>query len=155
MKCPDGMLRCENCGQDVRIVPDYNPLDDVLEAQVKGSMDGTSTPLDDYEYKAEVSHSDRRRRNAGSTTSGRRTSTGKNGANQTERERRRRQAERRKALRRKRRRMVLGILFVFLILSGVLLYVLYQNSYAGQVKKGNKAALEQNFDEAIAYYQRA
>ena len=52
-------------------------------------------------------------------------------------------------------RMVLGILFVFLILSGVLLYVLYQNSYAGQVKKGNKAALEQNFDEAIAYYQRA
>ena len=47
---PNGMLRCEYCGEELRIVPDYNPLDDVLAAQVKGSIDGTETPLDDYEY---------------------------------------------------------------------------------------------------------
>lgn len=46
MKCkncgasiPEGQLYCENCGQEVQIVPDYNPLDDVLAAQVKGALE--------------------------------------------------------------------------------------------------------------------
>ncbi len=58
MKCrhcgavmPEGLLRCSRCGADIRIVPDYNPLDDVLAAQVKGAIDGSETPLDDYEYE--------------------------------------------------------------------------------------------------------
>ena len=60
MKCrrcgavmPDGLLRCSKCGADIRIVPDYNPLDDVLAAQVKGAIDGSEAPLDDYEYEDE------------------------------------------------------------------------------------------------------
>ena len=175
-KIPDGMLRCDRCGQEVRIVPDYNPLDDVLEAQIKGSMDGTSSPLDDYEYRVDASGSNSRRQNATSiqrtnagrytdaanrtnvrrsTNSGRWTNTGRNSVNQSERERKRRQAEKKKAMRRKRRRLVLGMMLLFLLVIGVLIFVLYQNSYTGQVKKGNKAALEQNYDEAIAYYQKA
>ena len=46
MKCkncgatiPEGYLYCEKCGQEVQIVPDYNPLDDVLTAQVKGALE--------------------------------------------------------------------------------------------------------------------
>lgn len=45
MKCrncgaeiPDGYLYCERCGTDVQMVPDYNPLDDVLTAQVRGAL---------------------------------------------------------------------------------------------------------------------
>ena len=62
MKCrrcgaimPEGMLRCTKCGADIRIVPDYNPLDDVLAAQVKGAIDGSEAPLDSYEYESEES----------------------------------------------------------------------------------------------------
>lgn len=47
MKCrycgqeiPDGILYCENCGQEVQMVPDYNPLDDMLTAHVKDSING-------------------------------------------------------------------------------------------------------------------
>ena len=45
MKCkycgaiiPDGVMYCEVCGKEVQIVPDYNPLEDVLTAHVKGSV---------------------------------------------------------------------------------------------------------------------
>lgn len=48
---PEGVLYCDRCGEEVRIVPDYNPLEDVLTAQIKGSINGTETPLDDYEYR--------------------------------------------------------------------------------------------------------
>ena len=46
MKCrycgheiPDGVLYCENCGKEVRIVPDYNPLDDILFSKAKDLSD--------------------------------------------------------------------------------------------------------------------
>ena len=41
MKCPKcgrelktGQLYCENCGQEIQIVPDYDPLDELLIGQV-------------------------------------------------------------------------------------------------------------------------
>ena len=53
MKCrycgheiPDGVLYCENCGKEVRIVPDYNPLDDILAQEIVGSINGEPTGLD-------------------------------------------------------------------------------------------------------------
>lgn len=46
MKCkncgaeiPKGFVYCEKCGAEVQIVPDYNPLEDVLTAQVRGALD--------------------------------------------------------------------------------------------------------------------
>lgn len=46
MKCkncgteiPAGYVYCEKCGTEVQMVPDYNPLDDVLTAQVRGALD--------------------------------------------------------------------------------------------------------------------
>lgn len=38
---PDGILYCEKCGGEVRIVPDYNPLDDMLAAHVKDALNHT------------------------------------------------------------------------------------------------------------------
>ena len=45
MKCvhcganiPDDQMICPVCGAEVQIVPDYNPLDDVLAREVRGSV---------------------------------------------------------------------------------------------------------------------
>ena len=35
---PDGILYCEECGGEVQIVPDYNPLEDMLAAHVKEAL---------------------------------------------------------------------------------------------------------------------
>lgn len=47
MKCrycgyniPEGELRCKKCGHEVQIVPDYNPLEDMLEEQIKAGVNG-------------------------------------------------------------------------------------------------------------------
>lgn len=195
MKCrycghdiPDGILYCEQCGREVQIVPDYNPLDDVLAAQIRGSIDGTDSPLDDYEYKTSSMNRQRDtqgRRNTGSgrntaygrntgsgrntnpgrntsarrnTNAGRRTGTGKTSqstGDMRDREQRRRQAERRKALKRKKRKRALIMLGVAVVLIGVLSFVLYQNSYAGQINKGNKAVQESDYNLAESYYKKA
>ena len=50
MKCmncgaeiPEDQLKCPECGQEIQIVPDYNPLEDVLAAQVRGAVNETLT----------------------------------------------------------------------------------------------------------------
>lgn len=39
---PDGILYCEECGGEVQIVPDYNPLEDMLAAHVKDALKKSS-----------------------------------------------------------------------------------------------------------------
>lgn len=165
MKCrycghdiPDGVLYCEQCGKEVRIVPDYNPLDDVLAAQIKGSIDGTDTPLDDYEYRKASMNKGRNTGGRRNTNSGRRTGTGRTGrmtGTMPDREQRRRQAERKKALKRKKRKRILIMLGVTVLFIGVLSFILYQNSYAGQINKGNKAYQSSDYSTAESYYKKA
>lgn len=42
---PDDQVVCPECGTAVQIVPDYNPLDDVLTREVKGSVEGATRPI--------------------------------------------------------------------------------------------------------------
>ena len=42
---PDDQLVCPRCGAEVQIVPDYNPLDDVLTREVKGSVEGATRQI--------------------------------------------------------------------------------------------------------------
>ena len=42
---PDDQMICPECGAEVQIVPDYNPLDDVLTREVKGSVEGATRQL--------------------------------------------------------------------------------------------------------------
>lgn len=35
---PDDQMICPVCGAEVQIVPDYNPLDDVLAREVRGRL---------------------------------------------------------------------------------------------------------------------
>ncbi|MDO4311898.1 MAG: FN3 associated domain-containing protein [Eubacteriales bacterium] len=155
MKCrrcgaviPDGALKCRACGEEIRIVPDYNPLDEVLAAQVKGAIDGSKAPLDDYEYRAGNSQ---KGRTSGNT---RRTSADP-GKRQMTPEQRRRQAERRRAMKKKKRlraMIILGMVAVAALILGV---VLYQFSYGARVNKGYKALQKKEYSQAEEYFQKA
>ena len=41
----DGQVVCPKCGAEVQIVPDYNPLEDVLAREVKGSVEGATRQI--------------------------------------------------------------------------------------------------------------
>ncbi|MEZ3434129.1 MAG: chitobiase/beta-hexosaminidase C-terminal domain-containing protein [Lachnospiraceae bacterium] len=91
MKCrycgkeiPEGELICRSCGEEVIIVPDYNPLDDMLTAQIKVHIDGEETPDYDQEEPSGRRTEGARRgtgRNTGAGSTGRNTgrSTGARG----------------------------------------------------------------------------
>ncbi len=42
---PDDLVVCPECGAEVQIVPDYNPLDDVLAREVRGSVEGATRQI--------------------------------------------------------------------------------------------------------------
>ena len=154
MKCrycgheiPDGVLYCENCGKEVRIVPDYNPLDDILAQEIVGSINGEPTGLD-------LSDTERLRRTASQRRTTGRTMRGA-GTMTEDREARRRQAQRRKAQLRKKRRILLAVMFLILaaLIGGIVL--IYKNSYNGIVSAGNKALERQEYRQASSAFQRA
>ena len=155
MKCryckseiPEGELYCKKCGREVQIVPDYNPLEEMLTAQIQ---------LDGNEQGSELDQYIQNRRNNNRTGQSAGRNTGSTGRMLTEKERRKRQsakAARKKALRRKRR-IVLLIMALIVVLAGAGFYVVYQNSYNGIMKKAQKAAQSKDYTTAEAYYKQA
>lgn len=167
MKCthcgayiPDGELRCMECGAEVQMVPDYNPLEDVLAKQVKGSIDGTTEPLNDiYDESYRGRNPGRvRERNTGDM---RRNNTGRMRRTDPEMDRRMAEERRRQMIARKRRRAqvrrrkILLTFFFLILLALVGSFAFYQNSYGGTVNKGNRALASGNLTEAQDYFQRA
>ena len=156
MKCryckaeiPEGELYCKKCGREVQIVPDYNPLEEMLTAQIQLDGNEQESELDQY------INQNRRNNNRTGQSAGR--NTGSTGRMLTEKERRKRQsakAARKKALRRKRR-IVLLIMALIVVLAGAGFYVIYQNSYNGIMKKAQKAAQSKDYTTAEAYYKQA
>lgn len=54
---PDGMLICPDCRTEVQMVPDYNPLEDVLAREVRGSVEDATRPIypeDVRRYRAQL-----------------------------------------------------------------------------------------------------
>lgn len=189
---PGGMLYCDVCGQDIQIVPDYNPLDDMLTEQIKVSIDGNGTNNTDYLVYDDAHLAQRRdmtRRNTGRTgaerthtgrtgrTGAERTHTGRTGRTGTGRmntgrttvnrtgyidgrgpvtkEELRRQRERKRARLKKKRRKVLLMLGLIIAFLGAVGFLIYQNSYAGMVRKGYKAIDNQEFSLAQDYFKKA
>lgn len=156
MKCryckaeiPEGELYCKKCGREVQIVPDYNPLEEMLTAQIQLDGNEQESELDQY------INQNRRNNNRTGQTAGR--NTGSTGRMLTEKERRKRQsakAARKKALRRKRR-IVLLIMAAIVVLAGAGFYVVYQNSYNGIMKKAQKAAQSKDYTTAESYFKQA
>lgn len=168
----DGVLLCPNCGCEVQIVPDYNPLDDVLTAQVKGAVSETLRINVNQEqlekYRAEHS------RTAGNTYEGGRTyhkriseSQGLEnpGVNvrrnmtdeEIERERRarKRRAEKKRMLAKKRRQQKMIIAGGAVVLLLLLCVFGYTNSYNGRVKSGYKKLEAKEYTEAELKFEKA
>ena len=202
---------CPVCGAEVQIVPDYNPLDDVLAREVRGSVEGATRPLasdDIRRYRRDIgaqnenstrvlsqgemdrireerraalrrSGSQNQQSGSGRNTGRMRQGTGtgrmrqdsetgrmrgasENGRNRQNQgaprrspeERRRQQEKRLQAARRKRRNLLL-FLFVMLVLIALGVYVIYQNSYTGVVRKGYRALQTDSYTEAENYFNRA
>lgn len=209
---PDDMLTCPKCGLQVQIVPDYNPLEDVLTREVKGSIEDATRQLNSDDVRIYRKETSRRsgtstrvlsedeleeirarrngqpvrradsgsnpRRNTGSvrgtgsarnvgssrntgavrTTGSMRSTSSIYHGNSREREaeeRRRQQLARKKKLAKKRRRRTLIILFLIaaaVVTAGILYY---QNSYSGQIRKGNQALSSSDYVLAQKYFNRA
>lgn len=174
MKCryckaeiPEGELYCKKCGREVQIVPDYNPLEEMLTAQIQLDSNEQESGLDQYINQKRRNNNRTGQfagRNTGRSASrttaamtGRRMTGNTTGQMLTEKERRKRQsakAARKKALRRKRR-IVLLIMAAIVVLAGAGFYVVYQNSYNGIMKKAQKAAQSKDYTTAEAYYKQA
>lgn len=174
MKCryckaeiPEGELYCKKCGREVQIVPDYNPLEEMLTAQIQLDSNEQESGLDQYINQKRRNNNRTGQfagRNTGRSVSrttaamtGRRMIGNTTGQMLTEKERRKRQsakAARKKALRRKRR-IVLLIMAAIVVLAGAGFYVVYQNSYNGIMKKAQKAAQSKDYTTAEAYYKQA
>ena len=54
---PEDQLICPSCGREIQIVPDYNPLDDMLTAQLKGGITQTMSVHLGEQEKQDVSYS--------------------------------------------------------------------------------------------------
>lgn len=159
-------LRCPVCGTDVQIVPDYNPLEDVLTDQVKGSLnraydrEAGTRPNSTRQGSGRQNQNGTRQHNVHQNTGRQyverervRQETGRTDID--ERARRRRQAERKRMLAKKKKQkkmMITAVVALVLIIAGV---ICYQNSYTGQVKKGYKLIESAEYDEAIICFQNA
>jgi len=150
MKClncgyeiPAGELYCKRCGEEVRIVPDYNPLDDMLTAQIRVSIDEKG----EHVRNSKVSVNTGRE--------GRPAGNGQKRLSPEEREARRRQAERKRELKRKkRRRLIIAMITVLIAFIGIMVLI-YLNSYSGIVRKGNKALLSSEYAVAQEAFEKA
>jgi len=182
---PEGQLICPGCGREVQIVPDYNPLDDVLTAQVKGAISETMSLRDNREAvsrrrtgRTVAVRESADRGNAGRTgyaAKNARTGAGgpqgnvRNGrtgkvssntgkpakAAREEQEMRRRQAEKRRMIAKKKRMRRIIILVIVLAVFIGLGFFLYQNSYSGLIGRGNKALAEKDYTSAEEKFEKA
>lgn len=156
---PDGELICPVCRMEVQIVPDYNPLDDVLENQVKGGVTQALNTNVDIQMQRQNNGANRvssQRQNTGRTAESRgRVRTNGNNNDYETRVRRRKQAERKRAIAKKKRQRLLIGSAISIVAVLIMAVVIYQNSYAGQVKKGYNLIAEMQYDEAILRFEKA
>ncbi len=175
---PEGMLICPDCRTEVQMVPDYNPLDDVITRDVKEYVKDATRPIQSDEMRryrqnrtqqGEYGNSTRvmsqteldsiRARRVNSNTTSRMRQTGSvrrtTDPGSDERERRKRQAEKKRQLAKRRRRNVLLTFLLIVAAVGVSAYLIYQNSYAGILKKAESAFASGDYSAAENYYNRA
>lgn len=181
---PDS-LYCPRCKREVRYVPDYNPLEDVLAAQVRESWsqgttisqeEGRNGPsYENYNNNQNTVYQRPERApkvngrtggmpgNSRVSNTGRTSGSAKSGrtegrSQEDQREYRRRQAARKQERlrqKRKQRRVLICSMLAVLALIAVGIFLLYQNSYSGLVKSGNSAIAKEEYNKAIKRFEKA
>lgn len=208
---PDDQLICPVCGAEVQIVPDYNPLDDVLAREVKGSVEGATRQIrtDAVRQQNRTQQSNTRQRQRSNTNSTRVLSQSEldkvreERREQLRRQRAQRQRQKTAAKRyqtghvqqttgsmrkasdsarsrhstedmrrisvenrrlqqikkqeaaKKKRRKLLTVFFLLVLFICIGIYIAYQNSYTGMIRKGNKALQSRDYNSAQNYFNKA
>ena len=185
---PDDQLICPVCGAEVQIVPDYNPLEDVLAREVKGSVAGATRQIQaDVVRRQNVSQNQQNRNRQNQRSNPNSTRVLSQAELDKVREERREQLRRQRAQRQrqktdakryqdarqstenlrrtstesrrlqqiKKQEKLLTVFFLLILLVGVGIYIGYQNSYTGMIKKGNAALQNSNYTSAENYFNRA
>lgn len=140
-RIPEGELYCRHCGKEVRIVPDYNPLDDMLTAEIKGAIDGRNNEFGEEMYPSRSSRN--RNRNTGRRVT------------EEERRRRNRERARQKARRKKKKKKALLLALFLLLIIAIVGVFAYMTSYVGAVNKGNRALDRHDYTEAEDAFRNA
>ena len=140
-RIPEGELYCRHCGKEVRIVPDYNPLDDMLTAQIKGAIDS-----DGYEDEMYYSRPSRNRDAAGRSTTGSRRGNERRSTGV---------ARKKKKKKKKKKKRALLLALSLLLIIGIVGIFAYMTSYIGAVNKGNKALERNDYTEAEDCFRNA
>lgn len=175
---PENTVRCIYCGEVFQMVPDYNPLGDVIEDEVRSAI--RLEPSEIPEHRSQYTRNIRQNhntRNLRENNTGRvaERNTGRVNAkkdnmskeiqeieNRKRRDaERRREAEKRKAIerrrakKRKQRNIIIGIIIGIIGITITCIVVAYNQSYAGQLNKGIKATENNETLAAIEYFENA
>lgn len=172
MKCrfcgneiPQGKLYCPTCGREVRIVPDYNPIDDVVTDEIKGSVTDSNWSQNrdatrninagDVRRYSQYQHNSNTRStrviNSDEITRSRLDEDRKASENQKNR----REAMRKKRLQKKKRQRIIIICLIIIAAVAGLGTVIYMNSYSRYIAKGNKAVDMADYTAAEEYFKTA
>ncbi len=161
MKCtncgaeiPVGEVQCSFCGMQVQLVPDYNPLDEVVADEIRFSLEGR-----ERQDEGEFSRGDNLRRNTGqmrnsNTGQMRRGNTGELRQKEIAMRKRRQAEKRREEQKKKRIRLIISLSISAVVIAGAV-FLFYQNSYSGLVSRGGNAHLDGKTEEAIKLYEEA
>lgn len=145
---------CPYCGAEVRIVPDYNPLDDMLAEQVRDAIDGGVTSENELErYRQAIQEKLRQQKQEEQQ---KQESFQRRSQIEAEEEaRRKKRLARRREVRRKKRRLMIGATITTVGLLVLLSTGIYKSSYSGKIKKGYALTKEQKYDLAIRTFKKA
>ena len=155
MRCPkchaeieEGYLYCKNCGEEIRIVPDYDPqVEDMLSGSlkdvVKEAQQNASEKAAGVQSAAGQS-GEKTATNAGASASRKTEGTSRTAGNGRKRHSR-------------KRRLTEGVLCIcILAIAGLISVTLFRrNSYDYQYQLAVKAAADNDADRALKYLSRA
>ena len=155
MRCPkchaeieEGYLYCKNCGEEIRIVPDYDPqVEDMLSGSlkdvVKEAQQNASEKAAGVQSAAGQS-GEKTASNAGASASRKTEGTSRTAGNGRKRHSR-------------KRRLTEGVLCIcILAIAGLISVTLFRrNSYDYQYQLAVKAAADNDTDRALKYLSRA
>ncbi|MCL2865900.1 MAG: chitobiase/beta-hexosaminidase C-terminal domain-containing protein [Lachnospiraceae bacterium] len=162
---PNDALICSRCGADVQVVPDYNPLDEMLARQVQGGIRDATRPIKPGEIKKyrnqkRLAHStrmiqtDEMNRIRIERAQQRRQVEASGEADRQETEQIRRLKRSKRRARKKMQRLLIVLLIVVLVITGISLLV-YHNSYRGVIGRAHTAMGSGQIDRAENLFRRA
>lgn len=166
------------CGAEVQIVPDYNPLDEVLVESVKDGIRQTTQFGDELDeirrleeeaayyrymenqraYERQKANQRKRAYQKAMQEEAERRVQEEYARKERERMERKRQIERKRELKRKkqqRKKKQLLILCIFLVIAILLGIAGYMNSYRSVVGKAKRAYTEGDYEKAESLYKNA